>query len=236
MTREQLLTQTFVELADTLVSDFDIVDLLHTLATRCVDLTGVDAAGIMLADENGTLRVVGSSSERMYLLELYELQNSEGPCLDAYRDAQTVVADLLETDRWPTLREEAIRNGFQSVVALPMRLRSESIGALNLFRAERGALPDAEVAVCRALADIATIGLLNERAVREARLLAEQLQSALHTRVVIEQAKGVVAERTGSEMDEAFVWLRDHARRNNLRIGDVARDVVERRITVERPA
>lgn len=236
MNREELLTQTFVELADTLVTDFDIVDLLHTLALRCVDLTDVDAAGIMLADENGTLRVVGSSSERMYLLELLELQNAEGPCLDAYREEQTVVADLLETDRWPALREEAVRNGFRSVVALPMRLRSESIGALNLFRNEPGMLPDSDVALCRALADIATIGLLNERAVREARLLAEQLQSALHTRVVIEQAKGVVAERTGSEMDEAFVWLRDHARRNNLRIGDVARGVVERRITVEPPA
>src|SRR5687768_6301841 len=134
MNREQLLTQTFVELADTLVTGFDIVELLHTLATRCVDLTDVDAAGIMLADENGTLRVVSSSSERIYLLELFELQNAEGPCLDAYNTASPVMADLLDTDQWPLLRAEAVHNGYRSVVALPMRLRSESIGALNLFR------------------------------------------------------------------------------------------------------
>lgn len=233
MTREQLLTQTFVELADTLVTGFDIVELLHTLATRCVDLTDVDAAGIMLADESGTLRVVSSSSERVYLLELFELQNAEGPCLDAYRTAAPVMADLVDTDLWPSLRAEAIHNGYRSVVALPMRLRSESIGALNLFRTARGALPDEEVAVCRALADIATIGLLNERALREARVLAEQLQGALNTRVAIEQAKGVIAERLGSDMDDAFAWLRRTARDTNLLIGEVARGVIDRRIPVE---
>lgn len=232
MTREELLTQTFVELADTLVTGFDIVELLHTLAARCVELTDVDAAGIMLADESGSLRVVASSSERIYLLELFEVQNSEGPCLDAYETAKPVVADLHDTEAWPTLRPEALRNGFQSVVALPMRLRTESIGALNLFRNERGTLPDSDVAVCRALADMATIGLLHERAVREARVLAEQLQSALNTRVLIEQAKGVVAERLDADMESAFLWLRTHARNNNLLIGDVARGVVERRIPV----
>ncbi|HWL35433.1 MAG TPA: GAF and ANTAR domain-containing protein [Frankiaceae bacterium] len=234
MTREELLTQTFVELADTLVTGFDIVELLHMLASRCVDLADVDAAGIMLADEAGSLRVVASSSERIYLLELFEVQHSEGPCLDAYETARPVVADLHDTEAWPTVRAEALRNGFQSVVALPMRLRTESIGALNLFRNERGTLPDSDVAVCRALADMATIGLLHERAVREARLLAEQLQSALNTRVLIEQAKGVVAERLRGDMDEAFGWLRTHARNNNLLIGDVARGVVERRIPVAR--
>lgn len=234
MSREELLTQTFVELADTLVSGFDIVELLHTLASRCVDLTDVDAAGIMLADESGLLHVVASSSERIYLLELYEVQNSEGPCLDAYKTAAPVVADLHDTDAWPVLRAEALRNGFQSVVALPMRLRTESIGALNLFRNERCTLPAPDIAVCRALADMATIGLLHERAVREARLLAEQLQAALNTRVVIEQAKGVVAERLGGDMDEAFGWLRAHARNNNMLIGDVARGVVDRRIPVVR--
>lgn len=232
MNREQRLSDTFVELADTLVTGFDVIDLLHTLAARCVELTDVDAAGIMLADQHGNLRVVGSSSERVYLLELLEVQNSEGPCLDSYRTARPVAADLHDTELWPTVREAAVRSGYGSVVALPLRLRTDSIGAINLFRVERGAMPDADVAVCRALADIATIGLLQQRAVRDARLLAEQLQAALTTRVVIEQAKGVVAERTGGDMDAAFAWLRTYARTHNLLIGEVARDVVERRLPV----
>lgn len=232
MNREELLSQTFVELADTLVHDFDVVELLHTLASRCVELTDVDAAGILLADESGLLHVVASSSQRAYLLELFEVQNAEGPCLDAFRTGLPVIADLEDSDRWPRVREEAMRNGFHSVAALPMRLRTESIGALNLFRKDGGILPDAEVAICRALADIATIGLLHERAVREARLLAEQLQAALNTRIVIEQAKGVIAERTRGDMDAAFLWLRTYAREHNERIGEVARGVVERRIAV----
>src|SRR5689334_2111815 len=124
MTRERRLSETFVELADTLVTGFDVVDLVHTLAERCVELTDVDAAGIMLADPGGSLRVIGSSSERMRMLELLELQLSEGPCVESFHTGRPVYADLHRTDRWPTIRVAAIDSGFGSVVALPMRLRS----------------------------------------------------------------------------------------------------------------
>lgn len=231
MDREQRLSDTFVELADTLVTGFDIVDLIHTLTQRCVELTDVDAAGIMLADGSGTLHVIGSSSERSRLLELLEVQSAEGPCLDAFRDGETVVADFSDAERWPTVAPEAVRSGFGSVVALPMRLRHEAIGALNLFRNDPAPLPAADVAICRALADVATIGLLQERAVREARLLADQLQSALNTRVVLEQAKGVLAERSGIDVDVAFDVMRVYARRVNRPLGEVARDVVEGRLS-----
>lgn len=227
MNRERLLTQTFVELADTLVTDFDVVDLVHVLATRCVELTDVDAAGIMLADPGGTLHVIGSSSERMRLLELLEIQNAEGPCLDSFHNGTDVYADLHDTDLWPTVTPAAVGSGFGSVIALPMRLRSESIGALNLFRAGREPLDPSEVALCRALADVATIALVQERTLRQTRVVADQLQSALNTRIVVEQAKGVLAERAGLDMNDAFTLLRTHARNNNLRLGDLARDVVE---------
>jgi len=230
MNRERLLSQTFVELADTLVTDFDVVDLVHVLATRCVDLTDVDAAGIMLADPGGTLHVIGSSSERIRVLELLEVQNSEGPCLDSFRTGKPVYADLHATDLWPTVRPAALDSGFGSVVALPMRLRTESIGALNLFRNARGELDAGEVALCRAFADVATIALVQERTVRRSRAIADQLQSALNTRIVVEQAKGVLSERAGVDMNVAFDLLRTYARNNNLLLGDVARALLEGRI------
>jgi len=231
MDRERRLTETFVELADTLVTGFDVVDLIHTLAQRCVELTAVDEAGIMLADTSGTLRVIGSSSERIRLLELLEVQSSEGPCFDAFHAGEPVIGDFSDAERWPTVGPEAVRSGFGSVVALPMRLRHEAIGALNLFCNDPAPLPESDVAICRALADVATIGLLQERAVREARVLADQLQSALNTRVVVEQAKGVLAERSGVDVDVAFDVMRVYSRRVNRLLGEVARDVVEGRLS-----
>lgn len=230
MTREQRLSETFVELADTLVTGFDVVDRVHVLAARCVELTDVDAAGIMLADPGGSLRVMGSSSERVRLLAVLELRLADGPGVESFHAGEPVYADLHSTDRWPAVRAAAISSGFGSVVALPMRLRSTAMGALNLFRTARDALPEPDLALCRALADVATIGLLQERAVREARALAEQLQSALNTRIVVEQAKGVLAERLGLDMNAAFVLLREYARRHNQLIGEVARAAVEGRL------
>jgi transcriptional regulator with GAF, ATPase, and Fis domain len=233
MNRERLLTQTFVELADTLVTDFDVVDLVHVLATRCVDLTDVDAAGIMLADPSGTLHVIGSSSERIRVLELLEVQISEGPCLDSFHSGQPVYADLHTSELWPTVRPAAVESGFGSVVALPMRLRSESIGALNMFRTSRTEPDPGEIALCRALADVATIALVQERTVRQSRAVAGQLQAALNTRIVVEQAKGVLSERSGIDMNVAFDRMRAYARNSNLLLGDVARAVVEGRVKPE---
>jgi GAF domain-containing protein len=225
------LTRTFVDLADTLVDEFDVIDLLHVLTSRCADLLGVDAAGVMLADSHGQLRLAASSSERARLLELFELQNDEGPCLDAFRTGLPVsYVDIGNGPApWPTFAAHATAEGFSSVHALPMRLRHQTIGALNLFAHAPVQLPDDDVRVAQAFADIATIAILQERLVKEREVLAAQLQTALDSRVIIEQAKGVLAERLGFDMDTAFSTLRDAARRANRRLSDVAREVVDSR-------
>jgi GAF domain-containing protein len=228
MPTERLLAQTFVELADTLVADFDIVDFLHTLADRCAELFEAAEAGVMLADQRGGLRVVASSSERARLLELFELQNEQGPCPDCFRSGQRVVAEDLQADpdRWPLFTAEAVAAGFRAVYSLPLRFRSEVIGALNLFRTQPGRLDEDDLTAAQAMADIATISILQERTLREARVLAEQLQLALNSRVVIEQAKGVLAERTQVNLDDAFKMLRTYARTHNRRLHEVATLVI----------
>jgi GAF domain-containing protein len=226
------LGSALVELADTLVKDFDVVDFLHTLTQRCVDLVDVDSAGLALADHNGMLRVLAASNEQARLLELFEVQNEEGPCLDSYRTGHVVVEEDLETtQRWHRFRREALGAGFRSVHAVPMRLREDVIGALNLFRAKPGRLSDEDGSISQAMADVATIGLLQERAVREARLLAEQLQIALNSRILIEQAKGVLGEQLHVELGIAFELLRGYARTHNRRLADVARDLLDARLT-----
>ena len=235
MPAEGLLAQTFLELADTLVADFDIVDFLHTLANRCSELFQPAEAGVMLADQRGGLRVVASSSERAHLLELFELMNEQGPCLDCFRTGTRVLAPDLgdERGRWPLFTGEAVAAGFLSAHSLPLRFRSQVIGALNLFRPQPGLLDDHALAGAQAMADIATISILQERTLREARVLAEQLQRALNSRVVIEQAKGVLAERAKINLDEAFDLLRTHARSHNLRLHDVATAAISSLLTVE---
>jgi len=228
MPREALLAQTLVELADTLVADFDVVDLLTLLADRCVDVLEVGAAGLMLAAPDGDLRVMASSSEAMRVLELFELQSQEGPCLECYHTGQPVVnQDLASADgHWPRFSAEALAAGFQSVHALPMRLRGTLIGALNLFQVERGELRQDDLVAAQALADVATIAILQHRASFEAQAVNDQLNNALNTRIIIEQAKGMVAEREGLNMAEAFAMLRRHARNHNLRLSTVADDVI----------
>ena len=229
MPREALLARALVELADTLVADFDVVELLTLLADRCVDVLDVGAAGLMLVSPDGDLRVMASSSEAMRVLELFELQSREGPCLDCYRTGQPVVNQDLATvnGRWPRFAPEALAAGFHSVHALPMRLRGTVIGALNLFYAEPGEMRPADVAAAQAMADVATIGVLQHRAALEAQVLNEQLNHALNSRIVIEQAKGIIAERESLNMEQAFSALRNHARYHNLRLVDVAGDVID---------
>ena len=222
--REQLLAETFVELADTLVADFDVVDFLHGLADRCVELLAVDAAGLMLADQRGSLRVVASSSEQARLVELFQLQHEEGPCLECFRTGQPVAEPELAvaSGRWPLFAPAALEAGFVAVQALPMRLRDEVIGAMNLFLAVPGGLDETGLRVGQALADVATIGLLQERNFRHQEVLAEQLQGALNSRVAIEQAKGVLAERLHLDMGQAFELLRSQARVQNRRLAQLA--------------
>jgi GAF domain-containing protein len=226
MTREALLARTLVDLADTLVDEFDIVELLSVLTDRCVEVLDVAAAGLMLVAPEGELRVMASSSEAMRVLELFELQSEEGPCLDCYRSGEPVVNQDLATGRWPRFAGEALQAGFHSVHALPLRLRGTVIGALNLFRSEPGEMTPADVHAGQALADVATIAILQHRAVLAAQVVNEQLQYALNSRIVIAQAKGMVGERAGLSMEQAFSVLRSHARHNNLRLVDVARDVI----------
>ncbi len=228
--RETLLAETFVALADTMVNDFDVVDFLSLLSSRCVDLFDAGDAGLMLDDGSGRLVVVASSSHKMHDLELFELQHDEGPCPEAFQTGVAVqCGDLAEaTERWPKFAPEAVNAGFRSVHALPMRLRSDVIGALNLIRTVPGPLPDEDLEAAQALANVATIGLLHHRAAEESRLLSDQLQHALISRIVIEQATGVIAQRLNLEMDEAFNRLRLYSRNHNKRLIDTAKGIVDR--------
>jgi GAF domain-containing protein len=225
----RLLSETFVELADTLVAGFDVIDFLHVLTDRSVQLLDASAAGLLLADPGGKLRVVAASSERARLLELFQIQNDQGPCLDCFRNGEPVAAPDLSTEasRWPRFTAAAGEAGFSAVQALPMRLREQTIGAMNLFRADPGAFEEADVRIGQALADVATISLLNERSLRRSEILNEQLQTALNSRVTIEQAKGKLAERLGLDVDQAFNVLRNYARSRNHRLSDLARAFVD---------
>lgn len=230
MPREKLLVHTLVELADSLVDRFDVVDLLSLLAHRCVEVLDLTAAGVMLVAPEGDLRVIASSSEATRVVELFELQADEGPCLDCYRTGEAVIVEDLSTvdGRWPRFAPVALDAGFRSVNALPMRLRGSIVGALNLFGSEVGALTADDVVAGQALADVATIALLQQRVVSEGRILNDQLNQALNSRVVIEQAKGVVAERAGLSMEAAFESMRRYARNRNLLLADVARSIIDK--------
>ncbi len=228
-TREHHLSRTFVELADTLVDDFDLVELLTFLGERCVYLFNAAAAGVLLVDEQGVLRLMSATSEAVQLVGLFQIQNAEGPCFDCFTTGEAVeVEDLTAAgDRWPRLVHIATTAGFRSSSAFPMRLRGRVLGALNLFRTSTGRMDPADVIAARALADVATIAILQQRAASDGQLLSEKLHVALNSRVAIEQAKGVIAERTGVDMNEALVRLRAYARGNQRLLGDVARDLVE---------
>ena len=229
MSRETMLARTMVQLADSLVEDFDVVDLLTLLADRCVDVLDVSTAGLILVVD-GELRLMASSSEAMKTLELFELQADEGPCMDCYHAGSAIVnldlASAQTRERWPRFVPEALSAGFRSAHAVPMRLRGTTLGALNMFRVDTGELGPDDVAAAQALADIATIAILQNRATVRAQILNEQLNRALTSRIIIEQAKGVLAERGSLEMNESFARLRRYARDNNRRLVDVAQDVI----------
>lgn len=223
--READLVQTFVDLADTLVEGYDSAAALHRLAECCVRLLGVSAAGLMLADQHGDLKVVAASDERSQSLELFELQHSQGPCPDCFRTGQPVsVADVaVARQRWPAFVPRALQHGFASVHALPLRLRQETIGALNMFGTKTDHLSEADLRVAQALADTATIGILSKRAIRHRDVLTEQLQAALDNRVTIEQAKGMLAQAGDLEMGQAFEALRRYGRAHSTRLSEIAR-------------
>ncbi|WP_395110173.1 GAF and ANTAR domain-containing protein [Actinomadura sp. SCN-SB] len=233
MPQEQRLAEVFVELADTLVLDFDLIDFLQRLAERCVELLEVEAAGILLTDQADALQVIAASTDQARLLELFQLQSRQGPCMDCFATGRPVkVADLAaDPDRWPIFTPVALDAGFSGVLALPMRLRERVIGAMNLFTAtstgpSSGAATKIEQ-LGQAMADVATIGILGQRAAHEHHLLSQQLQIALNSRVIIEQAKGVLAERHQISVDQAFAALRTHARNTNRKLTDLAQAVID---------
>jgi GAF domain-containing protein len=228
---EAALARAFIRLADTLASDFDIVDFLQSLSADSVEILGAEAAGVMLADTRGGLRLIASSDERMRLLELFELQGEQGPCLDAFSTGQAVQASAADSrTRWPDFAQRASDSGFQRMCAVPLRVRTDVIGAMNLFRGTDAPFTEDEMDIAQAMAEMAAIGLVQERALRERTLLTEQLQAALTSRVIIEQAKGMLAEYLKMTVDDAFQLLRNYARNRNRKLSDVARDVVDRKI------
>ncbi len=225
--RDQRLATTFVSLADTLVADFDVLDFLGMLTERAAELLDVDAAAVVLSDQRGGWRPTAGSSEQAKLIEVFAAQTLQGPCLDCVDTGVAVAsADLAtESGRWPQFAPAAVNAGFRSACAVPMRLRDDVIGALTLLGTNPGTIDDASVALGQALADIATIGILQQRAIRHDEVVSEQLQATLHHRTVVEQAKGVLAEAGGLEMHQAYLALRGYARAHRLRLSEVAHDV-----------
>lgn len=227
--RESLMVSTLVELADNLVDNFDIIDILTLLCDRCVKAFSVDTAGFMLEAPGDTLQFVASSSESMRVLELFQIQAWEGPCVDCFTSGSAIVNhDLIEPDEhWPKFTPRAIGLGFRAVHCLPMGLRGRTIGALNFFQSQPGSVPADDILVAQGLADIATIAILQHRTTLDARRLNDQLAFALNSRITIEQAKGMIAQSSSADMDVAFARLRAHARNHNWRLTDVANRVVE---------
>lgn len=228
MTRDQRLATTFVELADSLVDDFDVVELMVLLTERCVELLEVSEAGLLLSDGTGRLRLVAATSEALQTVELFQAQADEGPCCECFHTGLAVgVADLsVEDVRWPRFAPVAAGAGFRAVHAVPLRLRGQVLGALNLFGREPGMLRPSYATAAQALADVATVALLQNRAIEESHRISEQLQEALNSRITIEQAKGMIAEHASCGMDEAFESLRRHARSRRARLSVVAAALV----------
>lgn len=233
-TREDLLIDTFATLADTLVADYDVVDLLQTLVESCASLFDITAAGILLADADGELEVVASTSEASRLVEVMQLSARAGPCVECFTTGTVVSLPDVEDSppAWQRFRDSAREQGFAAVHAIPLRLRDTTIGALNLMSTVTGALGQQDMRAAQALADVATIGILQERTLRESNSVRDQLTNALSSRVLIEQAKGVIAHSRGVSMEEAFTLLRNHARSNRVMLSQVAQGLVDQTLVI----
>ncbi|WP_298252145.1 GAF and ANTAR domain-containing protein [uncultured Arthrobacter sp.] len=234
ITRASRVSAAFVKIADTLVDEYDSLDLVQTLVEQSVELLDAAAAGLMIADPNGVLQVLASTSEEVRLVEVLQQETGIGPCIDCYSTgAPVTVRDIDGTrDRWPAFRDAAVAQGFRSVHAFPLRVRGRSIGAMNLFRVGTGELNAEDIAIGQALADVSTISILQERTIRESAVVNEQLQRALDSRILIEQAKGMLAYTADIDTAEAFQRLRAHARSHNATLRDTARAVLDRSLSL----
>lgn len=234
MARESILIETIVELADNLVDNFDVIDVLTMLSYRCADVLDVDAAGVMLSAPGGELQFVASSSESMTVLELFQIQANEGPCVDTYNSGEAVIDERLSDpdERWPRFSPRALAQGFHSVYCLPMHLRGRTIGALNLFSNREGLLSPDDVILAQGLADVATIAILQHRTSLDASMLNGQLSHALNSRIVIEQAKGMISQTLNCDMNDSFRVMRNFSRNKNLGLTLVAGQIVSRELAV----
>ncbi len=224
--REERLSQAFVELAGTLVDDFDVVDLLTTLSLHCVDLLKVRSSGVILADLDERLHVIGASSEESHELDLREIQSGQGPCMDCYRTGLLQSAPDLDTEtRWPRFVPMALGLGYRSIHALPLRLRGQVIGALNLMRTEPGRLSESDLRTAQALADIAAVGMFSHRQVAHAGHLTDQLLATRTSRSHVERAVDIVAAHRRVGTATAFRALRERSRRDGVRMSELAHDI-----------
>jgi GAF domain-containing protein len=231
-TRERKVIGAFVNLSNELTGDYDVIDMLTTLTTDCAGLLDVTSAGLLLADEKGVLHLAASSSERTQHLETFQLQRDQGPCLDSYRTNDVVIVPDLpaEVGRWPQFARAADDAGFVSVHAVPMRLRKQSIGTLGLFGSTVGRLGQGDLELAQALAHVASVAIINEKAAGDREAVNAQLQHALTSRIALEQAKGILAQTGNLEMGDAFSVLRRYARDHGRKLSDVAAAVVDRRL------
>lgn len=231
MSREQQLTRAFVQLADTLTDDFDVIDVLQQLCARCVELLDVSAAGVLLADVRDDLQLLAASDERARLLELFALQHDQGPCVACYTSGQPRtgidLADPQVIGGWPRFAERARADGFTIAHAFPLRLRGRVIGALGLFQTSHTPLLPEDTALAQALADMATISLMQQRTLDHSHTEAANLQYALSSRIILEQVKGILAARWGCTVDAAFTALNDYARASRLKLTALARQIAD---------
>ncbi|WP_347359764.1 GAF and ANTAR domain-containing protein [Streptomyces sp. 150FB] len=231
MSREQQVSAVFVQVADSLTDDFDLIEFLEQLCAHCVTLLDVSATGILLANGKGNLHTIAASDETTHLLELFALQHDQGPCVECYKSstARTNIdlSDAEATEAWPAFAENARSSGFRTSHTFPLRLRDRAVGALNLFHTSVQPLTPQDASLAQALADVATIALLQQRALDQQYIEKAQLQRALTSRIIIEQAKGILAERWQTDVDAAFAALRTYARSNRMRLSDCARQIIE---------
>jgi GAF domain-containing protein len=233
-TRASRVSAAFVRIANTLVDEYDVLDLLHTLVEESVGLLDATAAGLMLAGPDGVLQVLASTSEESRLIEVLQQETGAGPCVECYvTGAPVTIRDIAGTeDRWPEFKDAAAAQGFKSVHGFPLRVRGKTVGAMNLFRAEVGELSVEDVVIGQALADISTVSIVQERAIREAAVINDQLQRALSSRILVEQAKGMISHISNVTTDEAFHMLRSHARSHRTSLTDTATAVLNRTLTL----
>ncbi|WP_104182277.1 GAF and ANTAR domain-containing protein [Arthrobacter sp. B0490] len=234
VTRASRVSAAFVRIARTLVTDYDVLALVQTLVEECVDLLDASAAGLMLVGPDGVLQVLASTSDETYVIEVLQRETGAGPCIDCYTTGSPVtIRDIAGTgDRWPKFKDAAAAQGYKSVHAFPLRVQGRTIGAMNLFRPETGELSEEDIAIGQALTDVSTISILQERTIRESSVVNDQLQRALNSRVLTEQAKGMIAHMSNISTNDAFQLLRAHARSHNITLHDTAKAVLDRTLTL----